>query len=102
MKDFIPTEESEESLLMHGREFATRDGVTYVEVEEAGETHKPITNYEKLFGTPERAAKTMDARCERSCVCDMCAYCAGFCTTSESCHEGVTKWLNQEASNDRI
>lgn len=63
-----------------------------------GEPTKPITNYEKLFGTPERAAKTMDARCERSCVCDMCVYHDAVCTTHDDCVEGVTKWLNQEVS----
>ena len=57
-----------------------------------------ITNYEKLFGTPKRAAKTMDARCERSCVCDMCVYHDAVCTTHDDCVEGVTKWLNQEAT----
>ena len=61
-----------------------------------------ITNYEKLFGTPERAAKTMDARCERSCVCDMCVCINAGCTAHDDCVEGVTKWLNQEVSNDRI
>jgi len=57
-----------------------------------------ITNYEKFFGTPGRAAKTMEARCERSCVCDMCVYHDTVCTTHEDCFEGVTKWLNQEAT----
>ena len=59
---------------------------------------KPITNYEKLFGTPERAAKTMDARSERSCVCDMCVCINAGCTAHDDCVEGVTKWLNQEVS----
>jgi hypothetical protein len=63
------------------------------------EMPKPITNYEKLFGTPERAAKTMEARCDRSCVCDMCACRDAVCTTHNDCIEGVTKWLNKEVSN---
>jgi uncharacterized membrane protein len=90
----VKSNESEESLMMCGRDFESREDGAYVEEEK-----EIITNYEELFGTPERAAKTMENRCNRSCVCDMCAYRDAVCTTHNDCIEGVAKFLNQEVSN---
>ena len=56
-----------------------------------------MTNYEKLFGTPERAAETL----KRMCVSmESCTYCplhaAGvdFCESDEG--DGVAEWLESE------
>lgn len=52
---------------------------------------KKITNYEKLFGTPERAARTLRGKC---CFCALeKAVCIG-----NECDEGILKYLNQEAA----
>jgi len=48
-----------------------------------------ITNYEKLFGTPERAAQSLRGKCY------FCALENNVCIGNE-CDEGILKWLNQE------
>ena len=94
MTKYIPTEVSEESLLMQGRNFETRDGVTYAEVEEA--ELKKETYFKKLFGTPEKAAETIISISRNPCR---------FCAVNDSllcpghCDIHITSKLNQEAKN---
>lgn len=82
----VKSNESEESLMMCGRDFESREDGAHVEEEK-----EVITNYEKLFGTPERAARTLRGKCY------FCALEKKVCIGNE-CDEGIIAYLNQEAT----
>ena len=82
----VKSNESEETLLMCDRDFESREDGAYVEEEK-----EVITNYEKLFGTPERAALTLRGKCY------FCALEKKVCIGNE-CDEGIIAYLNQEAA----
>lgn len=55
-----------------------------------------MTNYEKLFGTPERAAETMKRMCtcmEVFSSCPLYGHSVDFC---ECNGDGVAEWLESE------
>lgn len=58
------------------------------------------SNYEKLFGTPERAARTLDGF--NKCEADPAFSCDG-CTVSEACvlryfdYDTALEWLRGDA-----
>lgn len=51
-----------------------------------------MTNYEKLFGTPEEAAHFVRIHAG----CDCCFYHHKDECLAEPCEKGIEKWLNQE------
>lgn len=60
-----------------------------------------MTNYEKLFGTPERAAQTIARGCSWAGDCDGCAMCILPCK-GNGLRNGARKrqllgWLESEA-----
>ena len=60
-----------------------------------------MTNYEKLFGTPERATETMRDMCHNATACACCPLLAQdveFCKTD--CTESLAEWLESEVCDD--
>ena len=62
------------------------------------------SNYEKLFGTPERAARTMATQCfgATSEACDMCVFdeCDGKLRNSgtyQTAYDALLEWLMGDA-----
>jgi len=59
------------------------------------------SNYERLFGTPERAAETLKSMCISMEECSHCPlYASGvdFCEGGEG--DGVAKWMESEVRDD--
>lgn len=52
-----------------------------------------MTNFEKLFGTPEKAVHFVKIHAG----CDHCSYYHTDECLALPCEEGIEKWLNQEA-----
>jgi hypothetical protein len=62
---------------------------------------KTETNWERLFGTPERAAETLKRMCVSMESCTYCPlYAAGvdFCESNEG--DGVAEWLESEVRDE--
>ena len=60
-----------------------------------------MTNYEKLFGTPEKAAETLKRMCIGMESCTHCPlYMVGvdFCESNDG--DGVAEWLESEVRDD--
>lgn len=56
-------------------------------------TDNRTTNYEKLFGTPERAARTLE---EIKCDNDICEFCPIFEACDNCLDVPLLKWLESE------
>lgn len=59
-----------------------------------------MTQWEKLFGTPERAAETLKRMCTCMEVCSSCplfGHSVDFC---EAIGDGVAEWLESEVRDD--
>lgn len=54
---------------------------------------KTETNWERLFGTPERAAQTLADICDD---CDLCNGCPADCE-SHDCYDALLEWLRSDA-----
>ena len=84
----IKSNESEESLMMCGRDFESREEGAYVEEEK-----KVITNGDKIRAmTNEEIANMI-----KEGTCANCAYRQDDCTDI-TCEEGILEYLNQEAT----
>jgi len=61
-----------------------------------------MTNYEKLFGTPERAAETLMDMCQSMGDCAHCPmYVAGLAFCDSGTYGGdVLEWLESEVRDD--
>lgn len=61
-----------------------------------------MTNWEKLFGTPEIAAETLMDMCQSMGVCTHCPmYVVGLSFCDSDAYEGdVLEWLESEAHDD--
>ena len=61
-----------------------------------------MTNYEKLFGTPEIAAETLMDMCQSMSDCTHCPmYVAGLAFCDSDAYEGdVLEWLESEVCDD--
>jgi len=64
-----------------------------------------MTHWEKLFGTPERAAETMSGKCCDCCECVIADACEHGC--DEGCllsvangYDTLLKWLESEVDDD--
>ena len=60
-----------------------------------------MTNYEKLFGTPERAARTLSvtSKCfEHATACRDCMY-KSYCNT-QCDYDALLEWLQSEVRDD--
>lgn len=53
------------------------------------------TNYERYFGTPEKAAAYLASHTR----CADCDLLGEGCTTSRKCKETIMKWLESEAND---
>ena len=53
------------------------------------------SNYERLFGTPERAAETLANNCDDYNLCDGCS---ADCE-SHDCYDALLEWLESEVSD---
>lgn len=62
------------------------------------------TNYEKLFGTPERAARTLARMCsigDGSCAgCPMFKYDIAHCKSDYTDLKSIVEWLESEVCDD--
>lgn len=59
---------------------------------------KTNTNYAQLFGTPERAAKTLDYNCSIQATCTYCIMANRPCLPcSGGNYEVLLDWLNEKA-----
>lgn len=56
-------------------------------------TDNRTTNYEKLFGTPERAARTLE---EIECDNDICDFCPLFEACDNCLDVPLLEWLESE------
>ena len=61
-----------------------------------------MTNYEKLFGTPEISAETLIDMCQSMGYCTHCPmYVAGLAFCDNGDYEGdVLEWLESEVRDD--
>ena len=61
-----------------------------------------MTNYEKLFGTPEIAAETLMDMCQSMGNCTHCPmFVAGLAFFDSDAYEGdVLEWLESEGGDD--
>ena len=63
-----------------------------------------MTNYEKLFSTPEKAARILAWICfinDESCVgCPMFKYDIAYCKNDYSDLKSIIKWLESEALDE--
>lgn len=63
-----------------------------------------MTNYEKLFGTPERAALTLARMCfmsDGSCAgCPMFKYDIAHCKSDYTDLKSIVEWLESEVRDD--
>ena len=83
----IKSNESEESLMMCGRDFESREEGAYVEEEK-----KVITNGDRFRAmTNEELAKELRGNCNH------CALLREPCSGCE-CDEGILEYLNQEVT----
>ena len=59
-----------------------------------------MTNWEKLFGTPERAARTLEAHMRkcRSADVTLCDSCVMWCSCDEE--QALLEWLESEVRDD--
>lgn len=53
------------------------------------------TNYERYFGTPEKAAETASKLCDKLDTCDHCVLNDGLCPYQDG--EEWLEWLESEA-----
>ena len=67
----------------------TMDGLRHCDLYESDETR-----YEKLFGTPERAARTL----AENCSCGNCGACPASTSVCECGHyDALLEWLRGDA-----
>ena len=66
---------------------------------------RAMTNYEKLFGTPERTARTLARMCfvnDGSCAgCPMFKYDIAHCKNDSSNLGSIVEWLESEVCDDQ-
>jgi len=64
-----------------------------------------MTHWEKLFGTPERAARTMAGKCGDCCECVLANACEqgsgeGCLLSDEFNYDALLEWLESEVDDD--